>query len=58
VAVFEDLQQIMALLLIQGGQAKVIEHQKIGFGKLCEQLQVSPITFARARSSKSLLTLR
>jgi len=32
-AVFKDLQQVMALLLMEWSNPKVVEHQEISFGK-------------------------
>ena len=57
--VFEDFQEIMALLPTQGRKAVIIEHQQVCLGHGGQQLEVAAVTPGQAlMSSKSLETRR
>ena len=42
-AVFEDFQEIMALLIGEFGQAPVVEDQQIGFGEANKEFSVAAV---------------
>jgi hypothetical protein len=44
-AVFDDLQQVVAMFLTEGGQAKVVQQEDIGFGQDRHECHIASIAF-------------